>query len=243
LPPKPVLRLVESPERRGIYGELKLPAFLLGFYPTNVSSDAFDSGSAKLDCSILQPSTPYIASPTSIRSDGTSFYLTSSLDSAVFDSPELEVGTAVQFLKVSGTELTTIVKNSGRLRSDESGSPLKITEPRNITRRLPTIGQITAFRNGSLVSRHLPNSKFSSRQGVCSSPYGSLKRVQQLKATLKQDVKVMDDVFRVVSASCSDSGSPQRLDSLTRRSMYYDVGPKIRYAKDAHEVIMGDQSA
>jgi hypothetical protein len=221
---------------------LSFQLFCSDFIHTNVSSDAFDSGSAKLDCPILQPSIPDIASPTSIRSDDTSFHVTSSLDSAVFESPELGIGTVVQARKISSTEFTTIVENSDQLHSDESVSPLKVTEPRTTTRRLPTIGQITAFRNGSPVARHSPNSKFSSRQGVYSPPYGSLKRVQQLKATSKQDVKVMDDVFRVVSAGCSDSGSPQRLDSLTRRSMYYDVGPKIRYAKDAHEVIMGDQS-
>jgi hypothetical protein len=218
--------------------------FCWDFIYSNISVDAFDSGSTTLDCPILQPSTPDIASPGSIGSDETNFRITSSLRSSVFDSPELGAATAVQIRKVSGAELTTVLGKAGRLHFDESGSTLKDTEPRYTTRRLPTSGQISAFRNSNRASRQLPKSKLSSRQGVLNSwPHESLKRVQQLRVSIKQDVEEVDDIFRVVSGGCSDTGSPERFNSLTRRSKYYDLGPKIRFAEDAHQVIMGDQSA
>jgi hypothetical protein len=99
------------------------------------------------------------------------------------------------------------------------------------------------MRTGSSpVSKRLPKSKFNGNRGALKSPHGSLKRVQQVKASVKQEVKAVDDVFRSVTANSSDFGSPQRIEDTTRRYQDFGIGPTIKYAKDAHQIIMGDQS-
>jgi hypothetical protein len=211
---------------------------------TNSSSDAFDGGSHKVKYPVLLPSPPDTVSLSSIVSDEVGFQMSPSLRLDLHTRPALGVGTAVRIRKVSTTaaDLRTASNTSGHLAFDQASSPLKATEPRNPARHLPTTGQIASMRTGSPVSKHLPKSKFNGNRGALKSPYGSLKRVQQIKSSVKQEAKVVDDVFRAVSANSSDFGSPQRIEDIARRYQDYGIGLTVKYAKDAHQIIMGDRS-
>jgi len=212
---------------------------------TNSSSDAFDGGSHEVKYPVLLPSPPDTVSPSSTVSGEVGFQMSPSLRLDLHTRPELRVGTAVRIRKVSTTTagLSTASNTSGHLAFDRASSPLKATESRNPAHHLPTTGQIAAMRTGSSpVSKRLPKSKFNGNRGALKSPHGSLKRVQQVKASVKQEVKAVDDVFRAVTANSSDFGSPQRIEDTTRRYQDFGIGPTIKYAKDAHQIIMGDQS-
>jgi hypothetical protein len=211
---------------------------------TNSSSDAFDGGSHKVKYPVLLPSPPDTVSLSSTASGEIGFQMSPSLRLDLHTRPELGVGTAVRIRKVSTTiaGLSTASNTSGHIAFDQASSPLKATEPRNPAHYLPATGQIAAMRTGSPVSKHLPKSKFNGNQGALKSPYGSLKCAQQIKASVKQEVKVVDDVFHAVSANSSNFGSPQRIEDITRRYQDYGIGPTVKYAKDAHQIIMGDQS-
>jgi hypothetical protein len=192
----------------------------------NINSGTFTSSSEKLNGVILRPNTPVIPSPASIGSDESNFDLASSVDSSLYDSPELGVATSIQIRKVSGTDLTLFHK-SGQLTSGDTSSPQRVGTPRNTARRLRTISQVNDFKNSNPVSKQLGKSKFSTAHGL-NSQYGSFKRIEQLTTMVKQSLENVGDVFGV--------------DDFTRRSKNYGLGAKVRYANDAQNVIMGDNS-
>lgn len=218
--------------------------FQVGSACTNGFSDAFDDCSQKVEYPVLSPSLPDPTSPSSTGSDN-SFVLSPSLLTMIYSPRVIGVGTAVETRKISViAKQVAVPKMSDLLSVDQSSSTPKRTEPRNSARRLPTKAQITAIRNGSPVSRQLPKSKLGPCQGSgFNSPYGSFKRVQQRKDSTKQDVKPVDNVFRTASADIPDKYSPQRVEDRTRRFEDYGIGPVVRYAKDAHQMIMGEQSS
>jgi hypothetical protein len=122
-------------------------------------------------------------------------------------------------------------------------APPNIAQPPKQARRLPTKGQIAAIRTGPIGSyRGLPKSKFnSSLHGLQTPSYESLKYIQEVKATTKREVKGGDDVLRTESASDSNVDISQEFDDNTRRFTQFGIRPSVKYAKDAHEIIMGDR--
>ncbi|KAE9368481.1 hypothetical protein N431DRAFT_547461 [Stipitochalara longipes BDJ] len=226
LPPKPILCISEYPERRGVF-------------------DAFDSGSEKVKCPVLLPTPPETASPSSPGSNETDFELSPSLRTVVY-SPELLVGRAVKIHNLNDmAEQFTSLRNSDSAESGKVTSPPKVAQPLKQARRLPTTGQIAAVRTcstGSPVYRVMPKSKFNtSRGGLYTPSHESLKRIQKVKASAKQEMKAVDDVFHTDSATGSNIDSPQGFDDITRRYTNYGIGPTVKYARDAHQIIMGDR--
>jgi hypothetical protein len=192
---------------------------------TNISSGTFNSSPEKLNGVILRPNTPVASSPASIGSNESNFDLASSVDSSLYNSPELGVATSIQIRKVSGTDVTLFHK-SRQHTSEDTGSPQRVATPRNTARRLPTMGQVNDFKNSNPVSKQGGKSKFSSAHGL-NSQYGSFKRIE-LTTSAKQSLETGGDIFGV--------------DEFTRRSKNYGVGAKVIYSNDAQNVIMGDKS-
>jgi hypothetical protein len=250
LPPKPVLRHVESPERRGIYG--RSTAFSSpqrDFVCINQFTDPYDARSERVTYAPLQPIVADSASPSSIGSDEDGFEVSPSLRSYPYNSPDIAVGATINARKVSATAIAVQSKKSGLLRDGQLASLLN-TKPDQVSRsgftqrRLPTTKQVAALRNGSSpVSRHAPKSRFNPSKGFDTSPYGSQKRAHRSEIEVKRKMEIMDNVSDTGSSSGFSSPHHQ-LDDLTRRSVRYDLGgPTIRASNDAYEIIMGNRAA
>jgi len=213
---------------------------------TNCSSDAYDSSAEKVKYPAPQPSSPNTPSPSPAGSDDTDFELSPSLRNMDY-SPELMVAQAVKIHKLDEMvdHQYTRVKNTDIAEVAAATAPPKVAQQLKQARRLPTTGQIAAIRagyTGSPVYRGLPKSKFNGAGGgLYSRSFDSLASIQEGKAGLKQEVKTVDDVFRPDSATASNIDSPQGFDDISRRYTNYGIGPTVKYARDAYEIIMGDR--
>ncbi|CZT12512.1 uncharacterized protein RAG0_16312 [Rhynchosporium agropyri] len=241
LPPKPILRLTSSPERRGLL-------------------DATDSASKRMTVD-YPPLKPSNIGHRPSRSD-TSFEVTPSLRSAR-GSASFEVGTAstktslkVQGLPVTITSQRSLRPTTSGFSSTASRIPGSTTTS---TRRVTSLshgGHIGAYKNGSPIQRY-PSSikstgkapgKFNRRQArdfqvlPDSSPDDGFKvqvevDAEQTEETLESGMENFN-ISGLTLADDSMAGLPVQSDS-DRRFDKLGVGPTVRYSKDAREVLMG----
>ena len=258
LPPKPVLRQNDSPERRGIF-------------------DATDSASKSLDTSFppLQPNSTSAESP----GDNEAFRPTASLQS----SPEnvdaaslVEIGTAVTKTALKGSASAIDLRghtvphsgvlNEQMIRSSFANSSksvdYSISVPHITERRAASFGHIASQKNGSPIPRKPVSTKTNrhevrgfealSTNGQRRSAKASLTRVEDILYRPPQGLKsnsgrrlggkayqkgFTKDLHEADSRRASYASSN---DDISRRSIKYGVGATIRFSNDAHTVIMGE---
>jgi len=255
LPPKPVLREHDSPERRGIF-------------------DATDSASKSLNTSYppLQPTQTGGESPSDIGS----FKTTPSLHSAQENAPlDVEFGTAVAKTALrasaSALDLHSPFPSKDGLLGEQIVRPLSvnysISAPRISERRAASFGHVASQKNGSPIPRKQVSTKVNrhefrgyealSTTGQRRIAKASLARVED---TLYQPPKQIAKYGRPSSSNAYQKGFTTELpdtepnngdrrvnyenralsnDDSSRRSIKYGVGATLRFSNDAHEVIMG----
>jgi hypothetical protein len=261
LPPKPVLREHDSPERRGIF-------------------DATDSASKFLNTSYppLQPTQTGGDSPSDIGS----FKTTPSLYSAQENAPlDVEFGTAVAktALRASASALdfhSPFPSKDGSLEeqivrplsvNSSKSANYSISAPRISERRAASFGHVASQKNGSPIHRKQVSAKVNrhefrgyealSTTGQRRIAKASLARVED---TLYQPPKQVVKYGRPSSSNAYQKGFTTELpdtepnngdrrvnyesralshDDSSRRSIKYGFGATVRFSNDAREVIMG----